>query len=109
VLGLGSVGLVSWVVLAMTGQSTILSYPWLAAYFGTGLSSRAQTGVNFGVFLVAFLVQYMVGAVIDLFEPPSSGGYEPLAYQVSFAIVVLLQIAAFAWFLTGLRKFRAVP
>jgi predicted MFS family arabinose efflux permease len=107
VLGLGGVATVSWIVFAMTGQSAILSYPWLAAHFGTGLSSRAQTGVNLGVFVVAFLIQYTVGEVIDLFEPTPSGGYEPLAYQVSFAIAFALQLAAFAWFLAGRRKFRS--
>ena len=107
VLGLDRFGVVAWVVFAMTGQSTILSYPWLAAHFGTGLSSRAQTGVNFGVFVAAFLIQYMVGAVIDQFDPIPSGGYEPAAYQVSFGIVLVLQLAAFAWFLTGFSRFRS--
>jgi predicted MFS family arabinose efflux permease len=105
VLGLDKLGAVAWIFFAMTGQSTILSYPWLAAHFGTGHSSRAQTGVNFGVFVVAFLVQYMVGEVIDQFEPTPRGGYEPLAYQVSFGIVLVLQLAAFAWFICGLRRF----
>jgi predicted MFS family arabinose efflux permease len=105
VLGFERLGVVAWVVFAMTGQSTILSYPWLAAHFGTGLSSRAQTGVNFGVFLAAFLVQFMVGAVIDLFPPTASGGYAPAAYQVSFAVVLALQLAAFAWFLAAVRRF----
>jgi predicted MFS family arabinose efflux permease len=105
VLGFERLGVVAWVVFAMTGQATILSYPWLAAHFGTGLSSRAQTGVNFGVFLVAFLVQFMVGAVIDLFAPTSDGGYAPAAYQVSFAVVLVLQLAAFAWFLTAFARF----
>jgi predicted MFS family arabinose efflux permease len=109
VLGLDRLGLVAWVVFAMTGQATILSYPWLAAHFGTGLSSRAQTGVNFGVFLTAFLVQFMVGAVIDRFAPTPSGGYAPAAYQVSFAIMLVLQLAAFAWFLTGFTRFRRSP
>jgi len=108
VLGLKDVGAVSWVVFAMTGQSTILSYTWLAAHFGTGLSSRAQTGVNFGVFLFAFLVQYMVGELIDLFDPTPSGGFDPVAYQVSFTIALVLQLAAFIWFLTGHAKFRSV-
>ncbi|NND49719.1 MAG: MFS transporter [Rhizobiales bacterium] len=98
---------VAWFIFAGTGQAGILSYPWLAAHFGKGTSSRAQTGVNTGIFVLAFAVQYAAGAVIDLFDPTPGGGYEPVAYQVSFACVFVLEVAALVWFMSGRKMLEA--
>jgi predicted MFS family arabinose efflux permease len=93
----------AWVMFSVGGQWGILTYPWLAAYFGKGLSGRAQTGVNTGIFVYAFFIQYLSGEIIDLFEPTASGGYDPAAYQVCFAVFFALQVAALGWFVAGRR------
>jgi predicted MFS family arabinose efflux permease len=107
ILALTAITPVAWFVFAATGQAGILTYPWLAAYYGKGLSARAQTGVNTGIFVVAFAVQYAVGSVIDLFDPLPGGGYEPLAYQLSFASMFVVELAALAWFLAGKSRLEA--
>jgi hypothetical protein len=66
---------------------------------------RANTALNFFVFLGAFFLQYAVGALIDLFEPVAPTTYPPHAYQMAFAVIVALQAASWIWFLMpGKRK-----
>lgn len=98
-----AMNLVVWTVFGMTGQVAILAYPWLAAHFGAARSGRAHTAINLVIFLSAFGVQYAIGAIIDLFPPTASGGYHPAGYQVSFGVLLGLQLLALAWYLIGHR------
>ena len=98
---------VVWLLFAAGGQWGMLCYPWLAAYFGKDLSSRAQTGVNMGIFVFAFLAQYLFGEIINLFKPSVNGGYSPDAYQVCFAIAFVCEIAALIWFISGRKMLNA--
>lgn len=96
-------GLIPWFAYGMSGQAAILAYPWLSTYFGTALSGRANTAMNLVIFLTAFLVQYAIGEVIDLFPTSAAGGYDPRGYQVGFGIFLALQAIALAWYLVGRR------
>jgi hypothetical protein len=80
-----------WLLFGMVGQSGILAYPWLSRYFGVGLAGRANTALNFLTFATAFLVQYLIGAIIDLWPTTPAGGYPPQAYQVAFGVFLGLQ------------------
>ena len=81
----GSLYLAAWAVFGMTGQAAVLAYPWLSPYFGVRLSGRSNTAVNLLMFLAAFIVQYAVGAIIDLFPVTPDGRYDPKAYRVAFS------------------------
>jgi MFS family permease len=101
-------GQARWVVLLGMGllaNINLLSYPLLAQNLPSGLMGRANTALNFFVFLGAFFLQYAVGALIDLFEPVAPTTYPPHAYQMAFAVIVALQAASWIWFLMpGNRK-----
>jgi hypothetical protein len=60
---------------------------------------RANTALNFFVFLGAFLLQYGVGAIIGMFDPVATSSYPPIAYQTAFALILFLQAASWVWFL----------
>ncbi len=90
-----------WFAFGMFGQAGILAYAWLAQYFGADLAGRSNGCLNTLVFGIAFASQYAIGAVIDLWPATSSGGYEPVAYQVSFGLLLVLQALTFFWFLLG--------
>jgi hypothetical protein len=85
----------------MTGQGGILSYPWITERFGLSLSSRANTVVNLGTFVVAFFIQYLIGVIIDLFPLTADGQYNPDAYKMSFFFIFTLQILILLWFFKG--------
>jgi hypothetical protein len=85
----------------------VLAYPWLSSYFGIGLSGRANTAVNLLMFLAAFIIQYAVGAIIDLFPVTPDGRYDPHAYRVAFGALLIAQLAALAWYAANRRLLRA--
>jgi MFS family permease len=95
-----------WVVFGMTGQASILAYPWLSSYFGAGLSGRANTAMNLLIFMSAFGVQYAIGAIIDLFPTTAAGGYHPRGYQIGFGIFVAVQLLALIWYFLGRSRLR---
>jgi MFS family permease len=88
-----------WLMFGMIGQSGILAYPWLSRYFGVSLAGRANTALNFVVFTTAFLAQYLIGTVIDLWPTTSQGNYQPEAYQAAFGAFLGLQVLALVWYL----------
>ena len=83
-----SLNLLMWVVFGMTGQASVLAYPWLSSFFGAALSGRANAAANLVLFLTAFGAQYAIGAIIDLFPTTASGGYDPRGYQVGLRRVL---------------------
>jgi len=92
-------GIVPWSIFAMTGHTAVLAYPWVSSYFGARLSGRSNTAINLPMFGCAFIVQFAVGWVIDIFPQTPSGGYAPQGYQAAFLLVFVLQTASIAWFL----------
>ncbi len=88
----------------MFGQAGILAYPWLAQYFGADLAGRSNGCLNTLVFGVAFISQYAIGAIIDLWPVKADGGYENAAYQVSFGVFLALQALTFIWFVMKMPK-----
>jgi hypothetical protein len=54
------------------------------------------TALNMVTFLLAFAVQFGVGAIIDLW-PVVNDHYAPGGYRVAFGMCWLLQVASVAW------------
>jgi predicted MFS family arabinose efflux permease len=96
-----------WCLFAMTGHSAVLAYPWLSSHFGAALSGRSNTAVNLLMFGTAFLVQYAVGWVIDLYPAAKAGSYHPDGYRMAFGIVLGLELLTLAWFLAKRRRLLA--
>ncbi len=107
VLEITSFGLVFWLIFGMSGQVAILAYPWLSARFGAELSGRANTAMNLLIFLAAFGIQYGIGAIIALFPPQASGGFDLRSYQAAFAAFLGLQVVTLAMFVANRRLFRS--
>jgi len=97
---------VPWAIFAMTGHTAVLAYPWISSYFGARLSGRSNTAINLPMFGYAFLVQYAVGWIIDLYPQTASGGYSPAAYRTAFTVVLAIQIVSVGWFLVNRRRLR---
>ena len=49
--------------------------------------------------LGAFVVQYGIGEIIDLWPVKADGGYDREAYRVAFGGMLGLEVLAFLWFL----------
>jgi MFS family permease len=89
---------VTWAAFGFFGTSGVIPYAILSQRFPTRLAGRLNTGLNVMAFVLAFAGQWSIGAVINLWPATLSGGYDPEAYQVAFALMLVLQILALGWF-----------
>ena len=99
--GIGS-PLILVILLGFFGTASILVYAGYAQIFPKNLSGRVSTILNLLVFLGAFIVQWGVGAVIEMW-PATSSGYDPESYQAAIGVLVLLQAAGLIWYLISLK------
>lgn len=108
VLDVTSLRFAAWLVFGMAGQVAILAYPWLSTHFGAALAGRSNTAINLLLFMTAFVVQYAIGFIIDLYPRTPSGGYAKEAYVAAFGVFLALQIASLALYLAVRRKYFVV-
>jgi len=73
-----------------------LSYPLLAARFPREVTARVVTALNLVTFALAFVVQFGVGAIINLW-PVIDGRYAEQGYVTSFMLCWVLQVLAVGW------------
>jgi MFS family permease len=89
-----------WAVIAATGGATVLSYATLAEYFPKEIAGQANAALNILHIGGACIIQYGIGLVVGHFA--SHAGHHPaIAYQTAFALNLVLQILALAWFASG--------
>ena len=86
-----------WAVVAAVGAATVLSYAILAEYFPKELAGRANGALNLFHISAAFAVQYAIGVVVQQWAP-EAGHYPAIAYQTAFALILVVQVAAWFWF-----------
>jgi predicted MFS family arabinose efflux permease len=102
VLRIPELSFLAWLVLAATGQVGIVAFPWFAAQVGNELAGRSNASINFAMFVAAFIAQGVIGMIIGLFAPTSTG-YAPVAYSWAFGSFLVLQLLALGWYLLGAR------
>lgn len=76
-----------------------LSYALLARHFPPQLIGRANTALNLITFVGAFSVQWGFGALVDALTASGLSSHD--AFQRSFALLLALQAAGFAWFVAS--------
>ncbi len=95
-LGYGAASFVLWVLFMALSPSGTLAYPLLTARFPRDMTGRVMTALNMFTFLLAFAVQYSVGAIIGLW-PVTDGRYAIEGYRAAFGLCWVLQAVAVAW------------
>ena len=89
---------IPWAIIAAVGAATVLSFAVLAEHFPRELAGRANAALNVFHIGGAFVLQYATGVVLQHWIP-QAGHYPEIAYQAAFAVNVVLQIAAWLWFM----------
>ncbi len=102
--GIGS-PLILVILLGFFGTASVLVYAGYAKIFPKNLSGRVSTFLNLLVFIVAFILQWGIGAIIELW-PPTDNGYDPESYQSAFGFLVILQAAGLMWYLFSKKIYR---
>ncbi len=98
-----------WVAFGIFANGVIFCYPILAGRLPLAYSGRANTSANFVSFSGAFLGQYLIGWVMDLFPRQANGGYAAAAYDYAFGGLLALEILGLLWFLYAHRRTAAPP
>jgi sugar phosphate permease len=93
-----------WVAFGIFANGVIFCYPILAGRLPLAYSGRANTSANFVSFSGAFLGQYLIGWVMDLFPRQQGGGYAASAYDYAFGGLLALEILGLLWFLYAHRR-----
>jgi len=87
-------------VQSFAGATTLLSYAVLGRHFPEHLAGRFNTAANLLAFAVAFILQWGIGAIINLW-PVAEGRYAPEGYLASFGLVFAVQLAVWLWSASG--------
>jgi predicted MFS family arabinose efflux permease len=92
-----------WIVMALCTSGPIAMFAVLSQRFPPELAGRTNTALNVLAFLAGFLVQSGIGFLLDRFPVSADGGYDPGGHRLALGIIVLIQVAAFAWFFLSAR------
>jgi predicted MFS family arabinose efflux permease len=84
---------ITWMLFGFFSTSSILIYAALSQHFTTQYAGRANTALNFLVFAFGFLIQWVIGLVIDAFPSRSERSYSLEGYQQVFIYLIMLQIS----------------
>jgi MFS family permease len=87
----------SWSMIATLGGASVLIYALVAEYFPPGMIGKANAALTTCDIAGAFMLRCAIGFLIDGWAA-HAGHYPPIAYRTAFALLVVLQIAALAWF-----------
>ena len=85
------------ILLGFFGTSSILVFAGYAQIFPKNLSGRVSTVLNFLIFVSAFILQWGIGVIIEMW-PPTVSGYDPESFQAAIGALVILQVAGLAWY-----------
>jgi predicted MFS family arabinose efflux permease len=92
-----------WMLFGFFSTSSILTYAALSQRFSAQYAGRANTALNFLVFIVGFFTQWGIGAVIDAFPSDRIGGYASAGYQQVFIYLTVLQAICLGWYALSRR------
>jgi sugar phosphate permease len=93
----------AWMLFGFFSTSSILTYAALSQRFSAQYAGRANTALNFLVFVVGFFTQWGIGAVIDAFPSDSAGSYAAEGYQQVFIYLIVVQAFCLGWYALSRR------
>ncbi len=92
-----------WIAFGFFGTTGIITYAILSQHFPREIAGRVNTAINLLVFIAAFVLQSVMGFIINHWPGDSAGHYLPVAYQAAFGMLFVLQLATLLWFVFNRR------
>jgi predicted MFS family arabinose efflux permease len=81
-----------WALIAFFGTSGVLIYAELSQRFPIDFAGRVNTSLNLLVFVLAFLMQWGIGGIIDYYTSSDATFYAAKGYKVAFSCLLSIQI-----------------
>ena len=88
---------VLWFLLALIAAAGPPGYAVIAQFFPVEQMGRVSTVINTVVLGGAFLMQSLIGWILDLWPRTAAGGWDPAGYRWAMALAMAMQVVALAW------------
>lgn len=95
---------VLWSALALIAAAGPPGYAVIAQFFPVEQMGRVSTVINTVVLGGAFLMQSLIGWILDLWPRTAAGGWDPAGYVWAMGLSMAMQVAALAWAWRFLRR-----
>jgi hypothetical protein len=86
-----------WALFCMSCSFASLSQPAVGMAFPAALAGRALSAYNLVIFGGVFVIQWYIGAAIDLLQ--AAGLPQTRAFQSAMCIYLVLSVSSYVWFL----------
>ncbi len=86
----------AWAIYSFGANSLILTFPVVGREFSAALTGRVNTCLNLICFATAFVMQWAIGATLNVF-PVTGGRYDPAGYYWAWGALLIVQAGVFAY------------
>ena len=86
-----------WFAFAAVGSCGPVAYALLAQRFPPALTARVTTAMNGSMLALVFVLQSVIGLILDLWPRTAAGGWDPAGYAWALGLTLALQAGAVAW------------
>jgi predicted MFS family arabinose efflux permease len=101
VFQLTSMSMFLWATIGFLTNPMAMTYLALSRRFPSSMAARVTTGINALVLVGSFLIQWIIGRIIVLWEPVAPAVYPAEAFQVSFGVVLGCILLAWLWYVVS--------
>lgn len=99
VLEVTALAAVLWAGFGFFGASMFLCFAIFSQHYPARIIGRVMTFNNMVMFVLIFVIQWGIGAIIDLWPVAAGGRYDPAGHRAAFIVVLVLEVIAYLWFI----------
>lgn len=86
-----------WFTFAFSGSAGPMGYAAVGQRFTAEFAGRVATAINGSMLVMVFILQYVIGAIIDLWPQTASGGWHAAGYAWAMGLTLALQAFTILW------------
>lgn len=95
---------VLWVLFAFCSAGTTAGFVVVGQMFPREQMGRVSTAINTLVLVTAFLLQALIGWILDFWPRTAAGGWDPRGYSTALALSMVIQAATALLLVSALRQ-----
>jgi len=86
-----------WFAFAFSGSAGPMAYAAVGQRFSGEYAGRVATAINGSMLVLVFILQYVIGAIIDLWPRLESGGWNSAGYFWAMGLTLVIQFVTILW------------
>lgn len=86
-----------WAAFSLAGAGAPIGYAAVGQRFGAELAGRVATAINGTMLVMVFIMQYVIGAILDLWPQTAAGGWDPAGYAWAMGLTATMQAVTLLW------------